>query len=145
MTTTNSDDAADLEAVVRRYYAVVSDLGSTAADLEALLAADVLITEHPNPISPNGAVRDKDATLAGFAAGKALLRAQSFDVREIVVNGERAAVRAIWRATIGIDAGPFRAGQKLTAQVASWLTVRDGRIVAHETYDCYQPWSAPLP
>lgn len=128
-----------VEALVRRYYAVVADLGSSADQLRELLADDLRVTEHPNLVSPRGAVRDLDATLAGFEAGKALLAAQRFDVHEVIVSSERVAVRATWSGTIGVDAGHFRAGQELIAHVASLLTVRGGRIAEHETYDCYEP------
>jgi ketosteroid isomerase-like protein len=129
----------EVEDVVRRYYAVVSDLTSTDDDLRPLLDQNVRVVEHPNAITPGGAVRDLAATMAGFRTGKALLLDQSFDVHEVLTSGERAAVRATWRGTVGIDAGPYRAGLELVAYVAALLTVRDGVITDHETYDCYQP------
>lgn len=130
---------APVEEVVRRYYAVVADLSSTEDDLRPLLGPDVRVTEHPNAVTPRGAVRDRAATLAGFGSGKALLREQSFDPHEVLVHGERAAVRATWRGVVGVDAGPYRAGQVLVAHVAALLTVRDGVVVDHETFDCYEP------
>jgi ketosteroid isomerase-like protein len=133
--------AADVESVVRRYYAVVADLSSGAPDLEPLLAPGVRITEHPNALTPDGAVRDRDAVLAGFLAGKTLLREQDFDLHEVVVQGDHAAARLTWRGVIGIDAGPFTAGQELVAEIASFLTVRDGQVVEHETFDCYRPFA----
>jgi ketosteroid isomerase-like protein len=132
-------ESATVESVVRHYYAVVSDLASDETDLRALLADDVRVTEHPNAITPAGAVRDLDTTLQGFRAGKALLREQDFDIHDVLVAGERAAVRATWRGVVGVDAGPFHAGQVLIAHVAALLTVRDGQVVEHETYDCYEP------
>ena len=131
--------ATDVEDVVRRYYAIVSDLSSTEDELRPLLAPDVRVTEHPNAITPRGATRDLEATIAGFQGGKALLREQAFEVREVLVAGERAAVRARWRGVVGVDAGPYRAGQELVAHVAALLTVRDGVVVDHETFDCYEP------
>jgi ketosteroid isomerase-like protein len=133
--------AADVESAVRRYYEVVTDLSSAHEDLAPLLAAEFRVTEHPNSISPNGAVRDRDATIAGFIAGKNLLREQSFDVHEVVVAGDRAAVRLTWRGVVGVDAGPLTAGQELVAEIASFLTVRDGQVVIQETFDCYEPFA----
>jgi ketosteroid isomerase-like protein len=131
---------SDTEEVVRRYYAVVSDLGSTEDELRALLSPDVRVVEHPNAVTPLGAVRDLQAILTGFRAGKSLLSEQDFEVREVLTAGERAAVRAAWRGTVGVDAGPYRAGLELMADVAALLTVRDGLVVDHETFDCYRPW-----
>jgi ketosteroid isomerase-like protein len=133
--------STSVEAVVRRYFATVADLGSTEDDLRPLLDPAVRVVEHPNAVTPQGAVRDLDGTLAGFRAGKALLRAQVFDVHEVLTSGERGAVRATWEATVGADAGPFHAGQELVAHIAALLTVRDGRIVDHETFDCYEPFA----
>jgi len=135
----------DPEAVVRRYYAIVSDLGSTAEDLRTVLHSDVRITEHPNAISPTGQVRDRDASVAGFEAGKRLLSAQAFDVHEVLVDGDRVAVRATWRGTIAAAAGPFAEGAELTAHIASFLTVQDGLIREHETFDCYEPLPGAAP
>jgi ketosteroid isomerase-like protein len=126
--------------VVRRYYEVVSDLGSTADDLRAVLHPDVQIHEYPNAISPNGSVRDRDAAIAGFLAGKELLTEQTFDVHEAFSSGDRVAVRATWRGTLGRDMGGVPAGRELVAQVAALLTVKDGLIRRHETFDCYDPF-----
>ncbi|GGL94074.1 nuclear transport factor 2 family protein [Nakamurella endophytica] len=137
MTTTTS--GADIETVVRRYYATVSDLRSTEEDLRPLLHGRLRVTEHPNAVTPAGAVRDLERTVHGFRAGKALLRDQVFDVHEVLTSGNRAAVRATWRGTVGVDAGPYRNGQQLVAHVAALLTVHDGQVVEHETFDCYEP------
>jgi ketosteroid isomerase-like protein len=136
---------SDPEAVVRPYYAIVSDLGSTAEDLLAVLHPDVRITEHPNAINPSGQVRDRDASVAGFEAGKRLLSKQAFDIHEVLAAGDRVAVKATWHGTIGITAGPFQAGAELTAHIASLLTVQDGLIREHETFDCYEPLPVAAP
>lgn len=132
----------DPAEVVRRYYEVVADLESGEDDLLALLHPDVRVTEHPNPITPSGAVRDREATVAGFMAGKSLLSAQTFDVHELVASGDRVAVRATWRGTVGIDSERLPLGTELVAQVAAWLTVVDGLVVEHETFDCYEPFGS---
>lgn len=137
--TTVQSTGPGTESVVRRYYAVVSDLASDEDDLVPLLAESITVVEHPNAITPGGAERGLAETLAGFRAGKALLREQHFHIHEVIVSGERAAVRATWNGTVGVDAGPYRAGLRLHAEVAALLTVRDGKVVRHETFDCYEP------
>jgi ketosteroid isomerase-like protein len=135
---------SDPAAVVRQYFSVVADLGSSPDALLDLLDPAVRITEHPNAISPRGAVRDRDAAIAGFLAGKALLQAQTFDVHELLVSGDRVAVRATWRGTIAQGIDGLASGAELVAHIAAWLTVVDGRILEHETFDCYEPLpSAP--
>lgn len=134
----NSDPAS----VVRRYYEVVGDLDSSTEELLALLHPDVRLVEHPNPISPTGAVRDRDATVQGFLAGKRLLSSQVFELHEVLVSGDRVAVRATWRATVGEGGGRVAAGTVFVAHVAALLTVTAGLICDHETFDCYEPFGA---
>jgi ketosteroid isomerase-like protein len=126
--------------VVRHYYEIVGDLASTADDLRDVLHPDVQIHEYPNAISPSGSVRDRDEAVAGFLAGKDLLSEQSFDVHEAFSSGDRVAVRATWRGTLAKNAGPLPAGRELVAQIAALLTVKDGLIRRHETFDCYEPF-----
>jgi hypothetical protein len=43
---------------------------------------------------------------------------------------------------VGIDTPRLPAGTELVAHVSAWLTVADGLIVEHETFDCYEPFGA---
>ena len=130
------------EAVVRRYFEVVADLDSSREALLELLDPDVRVVERPNAITPSVATRDRDGVIEGFLAGKQLLAQQSFDIHELVAAGDRVAVRATWRGTIGEGRGALASGTELVAHVAAWLTVADGRIREHETFDCYEPLPA---
>ena len=129
----------DPAAIAKRYFEVVGDLSSPPEALLAVLHPEVRITEHPNAISPRGAIRDRDAALAAFVAGKQLLTAQTIDLHEILVSGNRVAVRATWRGVIGQDTARLRKGTELVAHISSMLTVDEGRIRDHETFDCYEP------
>jgi ketosteroid isomerase-like protein len=51
----------------------------------------------------------------------------------VLVAGDKLAARATWRGTL-------RNGQELTAHIATFSEVRDGRIFRHATYDCYEPF-----
>ena len=123
----------DTERLVRRYFGIVADLGSSVADLDSVVAPDAVFQELPNPISPGGATRDFEATRAGFAAGKKRLTAQRIDIEEILVMDDRAVVRSRWEGEIGTT--------RIVAHMAGFVRVRDGLIVEHITYDCYEPFS----
>ena len=131
---------SDEVRVVRRYYEVVGDRSSTADDLRGVLHPDVQIHEYPNAISPSGSVRNREEAVAAFVAGKELLSAHEFDVHEAFSAGDRVAVRATWRGTLAHSAGSLPAGRELVAHVAALLTVKDGLIRRHETFDCYDPF-----
>jgi ketosteroid isomerase-like protein len=126
-------------AVVRHYFELVADLRSSPDALADVLDPAVRITEHPNAINPGGTVRDRDAAITALIAGKGLLATQAIDLHELVVSGDRAAVRATWRGTIAERTNALAAGTELVAHIAAWLTVVDGRIREHETFDCYEP------
>ena len=130
---------------VREYYRVVGDLNCTQDELIAVVHPDAVFTEHPNPIAPRGAVRSLEQSLAGFRAGRALLREQKIEVLEILVAGDRAAVRAAWSGVVGVDRGPFTAGTELSCVMAACMTVSGNKIVEHDTYDCYPPLPAAVP
>jgi ketosteroid isomerase-like protein len=132
-------DPGAVETAVRRYFAVVADLGSTDDDLRSVIHPDARLIEHPNPITPEGADRDVEQILAGFRAGKALLAEQTIDVHDVMVDGDRAAVRATWVGVVGADAGPFSRGTRIVARMGAFLRVCDGVVLEHETYDCYAP------
>jgi ketosteroid isomerase-like protein len=134
-----TEDPGAVETAVRRYFAVVADLGSTEDDLRAVIHPEARLIEHPNPITPEGADRDVEQVLAGFRAGKALLAGQTIDVHDVMIDGDRAAVRATWVGVVGADAGPFARGTRIVARMGGFLRVRDGVVVEHETYDCYAP------
>ena len=134
-----------VEETVREYYRIVGDLHCTEDELARIVAPDAVFTEHPNPIAPRGAVRSVEQNLHGFRAGRALLSEQAIEVLEVLVSGDRAAVRATWSGTVGVDRGPFTAGTELTCVMAAFLTVRDNKIVVHDTYDCYPPLPVAAP
>jgi ketosteroid isomerase-like protein len=73
--------------------------------------------------------------------GAQLLAWQRYEVRDAIEHGDTAIMRVTWTAEIAQNIGPFRAGQKLTAHLAQFVTCRDGRITHLETYDCYEPFA----
>lgn len=93
---------------------------------------DVLVVEHPNKISPNGARYDRAALRAAAERGAAVMARQRYDVRSMIVDGDRAAVQIAWTGTL-------RDGRELRAEIASILELRDGKIWRQEQYDCFVP------
>jgi ketosteroid isomerase-like protein len=100
--------------------------------LAKLLHPDARISEMPNAINKHGTERDVDTALVAFSKGKAMLASQSYVVHDVLESGDRIAARATWR-------GRLNDGPELTAHIATFTEVRDGRIYRHATYDCYGP------
>ena len=116
---------------------IIDDLFDAATNfdtdkLAAIVHPDVRFSEMPNLINPEGTERDREAALAGLEKGRALLARQSYDVLARFDDGDTIAARVTWRGTL-------RSGQELTAHIATFTQVRDGRIFRHATYDCYEP------
>jgi ketosteroid isomerase-like protein len=116
---------------------ILDDLFSAAAEfdtdkLAAIIHPDIRFSEMPNLINPGGSERGWDEAMAGFEKGRELLSAQSYDVHSRVADGDTIAARVTWRGTLAAT------GQELTAHIATFTQVRDGRIFRHATYDCYE-------
>jgi ketosteroid isomerase-like protein len=133
----------DPVSVVERYLAVVADLDSEPAALDALLHPDARFVERPNLVAPTGRERDVAAARAAREHSRFIMAAHGFDVREHIAAGDRVVTRATWTGTLAADAGPLAAGTELRADCCMVFTVRDGRIVRQENYDCYHPVEVP--
>ena len=131
-------DIANLE-IARRYLSRLSD-GAGPEELESFFAADVVQEEFPNRLLPHGATRDLQTMKDARARGKALLKAESFELLNAIASSEHVAMEVIWTGTVRDAAGPFAAGQALRARFAMFMEFRDGRIVRQRNYDCFDPW-----
>lgn len=77
--------------------------------------------------------------LSGSSTGAQLLNFQRYEVLSAVDHGPLAILRVHWTAEVRNAVGPLKAGQRLSAHLAQFITCRDGRIASIETYDCYDP------
>ena len=116
------------------------ELGHVGQELETLFTTDATVTEYPNLVKPSGGTANLSQLLAASRAGSRLLSTQRYDVHHASQHGNIAIMRLTWSGTIRDDVGRFVAGQQLTAHIAQFITVRDGRISAIATYDCYEPF-----
>jgi ketosteroid isomerase-like protein len=123
--------------VIERYLALISDPSAELADIEALLDAEMRFVERPNLVSPHGSERDRGQVLASVEVGRQLLRDQHFEVADHVVADDRVASRVVWTGTLAVEAPPFEAGSELRADSSMHFTLRDGRILRQENFDCF--------
>ena len=120
------------DEIVDRYLQAVTERSLPA--LEAIVDPDYTFREWPNAINPQGGERDLATSRAGLERARTLLAEHSFDVHEHLVDGDTVVSRMTWRGTL---AGT---GQQLTAHISQHTTVRDGRILRTESFDCYEPF-----
>lgn len=111
--------------------------------LRRYYADDAVVVTHPNAVAPKGARADLATLLANSTRGASLMRKQQYIVRDVLeIDREKTVViRYTWQGEIAMNAGPFRAGQTLTAEIALFVTLENDRIRAMETFDCYAPFA----
>jgi ketosteroid isomerase-like protein len=113
------------------FFDAVARFDDTA--MGELMHPEARISELPNAINREGTERDVPQARAAFARGRGMLASQTYDVHQVIEAGDTIAARATWHGTLAAT------GQELTAHIATFTQVRDGRIFRHATYDCYEP------
>jgi ketosteroid isomerase-like protein len=131
----------DVLSLVHELHRAIES-GTHGDELGKLFTADAVTVERPNLISPGGRTAGLEQMLAASTAGTGLLAEQTYDVFSDLAVDDTAIVRLTWTGKVAADAGPFRAGQVLTAHIAQFVTATDGRISRIETYDCYEPFTS---
>jgi len=122
--------------IVTAYIAAIE-----AHDLEAVagyLHPDVENVEHPNKLLPAGRRYDKVAMRAAGERGKAAMSRERYEIRQMIVEGSRAAVQIAWSGTLAVAVGPLPAGHVMQAQICSVIEVKDGKVWRQEQYDCFE-------
>jgi ketosteroid isomerase-like protein len=125
--------------IARHYLSRLSD-GAEPEELDSFFAPDAVQEEFPNRLLPNGAARNLQAMKEARARGRALLKAERFELVNAVAGDGKVAMEVIWTGTVRDAVGPFAAGQALRARFALFMEFRDGRIVRQRNYDCFDPW-----
>jgi len=98
---------------------------------------DIEVTEHPNRMSPAGLRADLAGVQAAWERGSKLMASQRYEIRHLIVEGDRAAVQFVWSGTLAVAAGPLPAGHVMQAQICSIIELKDGKVWRQEQYDCY--------
>jgi len=107
-----TDDSA-LAATVRRYFAALE-----RADPEGNLAfftPNVLQEEFPNRLVPNGATRNFEQLREATYKSSKLAVDPRYEVLNVIASGNRAAVEAVWSATLTVPIGSHGARAALSS------------------------------
>ncbi len=136
--TTSTPTRTPIEIAQALHAAI--EAGRFGEELAELFTDDATITEYPDLVKPAGAVMSRGELMAASRAGARLMARQFYDVHHAGQQGSTAILRLTWTGTVGQDIGRFTAGQRLTAHIAQFVTVRGARISALATYDCYEPF-----
>jgi ketosteroid isomerase-like protein len=107
-------------------------------EVDRLMHPEIENLEHPNKMLPAGKRYDLAAMRAAGERGRAVMASQRFEIRSMIVEGNRAAVQIAWSGTLGVAAGPLPAGHVMRAQVCSIIELKDGKVWRQEQYDCFE-------
>jgi len=135
MTMTTTDNLA----IARKYLEALEN-GAEGGALAEFFTEDVVQEEFPNRLSPIGAHRDLKAIRDAARKGKKTLRAQKFDVRNSIVDGDNVALEVVWSGLLAVPVDTLPAGTEMRAHISIWLEFRDGKISRQHNYDCFDPW-----
>jgi ketosteroid isomerase-like protein len=129
-------EQSNLETV-RAYFRVLETY-TDAAQVAHFYHPEIVQEEFPNLFLPKGMTRNLDTLVEGAA----LLSARRYEILNEMAFGDWVAVEFLWQGTLAIDAGPLKKGQVMTTHSASFIQLRDGKIIAQRSYDCYEPLSS---
>jgi predicted ester cyclase len=94
--------------------------------------------EHPNKLNPAGKRYDLAASRGAAERGRQVIASERYEIRSMIVEGDRAAVQMVWSGTLAIAAGPLPAGHVMRAQICTVIELKDGKIWRQEQYDCFE-------
>lgn len=126
-------------AALTRAYLAALEAGAEA-EVFAFFHDEIEQIEWPNLLAKAGAKRDLAYLKASFAKGMKVIANQRYDVKKLIADGDEVAFEAVWTATLQVPIGSLKAGDTMTAYIASFLTFRDGLIVSQRSYDCFEPF-----
>jgi ketosteroid isomerase-like protein len=135
MTMTTTDNLA----IARRYLEALES-GADGNALAEFFTKDVVQEEFPNRLSPIGAHRDLNALVERARKGKKVMRAQRFEIRNSIVDGDNVALEIFWSGLLAVPVDTLPADSEMRAHISVWLEFRDGKIARQHNYDCFDPW-----
>ena len=135
MTMTTTDNLA----IARRYLEALES-GAEGSALADFFTTDVVQEEFPNRLSPIGAHRELADVLDASLKGKQTLRAQKYDIRNSIVDGDSVALEVFWSGYLAVPVDTLPADSEMRAHLSIWLEFRDGKISRQHNYECFDPW-----
>ncbi|QXW00004.1 MULTISPECIES: nuclear transport factor 2 family protein [Rhodococcus] len=126
-----SNQTIDLTAVAEKFIDAYNsgDLGR----LEAVFGEDAELTHH----NRGGTLAGRPAIMAMFEASGQMMPGKTFVDRQSldVLGPDRVVVRHTWTVTPTVDVpGMAAAGEKISLDLATFLTFRDGVVVDYHDF-----------
>lgn len=121
--------------IVTEYFRAIE--AKDAARVRASLHPDVSQHEYPNQLVKAGASRTLEIMLDGLARGEKLLRSESYQIEDSLVEGDRVACRVHWRGTLAVEVLGKQPGDVLEARFGVFFRLKDGKVHEQHNFDCF--------
>jgi len=128
----------DPKIVAQEYFEALEQ--GDEARLESLLHANIVHREFPNRLNPKGVENDRAAMLEASRRGTRVLFSQKYEIKNVVAQESSIALEVAWQGTLAVPIGERAPGDILRATFAVFLELRDGQIIGHRNYDCFEPF-----
>jgi predicted ester cyclase len=125
--------------VLKRYLKAVEEF-APARELATFFTEDAVQQEFPNRLFAGGRRHDLSAMLAASDKGRQILASQTYELRNVVVEGDRVAAEIEWTGVLRGEFGTLAAGTTMRAALGIFFRFRDGKIASIHNYDCYYPF-----
>jgi len=125
--------------LAKRYVSLVEDQRSTFESVRALLHDDLVWREMPNRFAPDGRSNSLAGVAEAWKKGREAVVDQKYEIRSAIADGDTVVLELTWRGTMAKTLGPFAAGTRLRAEVATIMRFSQGKIISQTDYPCYHP------
>ena len=125
---------------IARAYLKSIETGENEQFLALYCSPDIQHQEFPNRLNSRGAVSDLAAMKAAAQRGRKVISRQTYEIRNIVGEGDHLALEVDWTGTLAIPFESIPIGGTLRAHFAMFLDFKDGKVVRQRNYDCFEPW-----
>ena len=124
--------------IIHRYLKAIED--GTFSSIEGLFAPGMIIEQFPNRIYPQGVRHDVAQMAVGFEKGRKLLSAQTYEIKNAIVDEDSVAVEVLWTGTLAVSLGTLSVGSQMRANCAMFFKFKEGKIAGQRNYDCFELW-----
>ena len=131
--------SVDILTIAKNYLKALKQ-GKTGKDLAIFFHEEVEQVEMPNQLNPKGATSNLAMLLQRAEQGKKLLKAQEYDIKNIIVQENVVVFELEWSGVLHVHVGSLSSGQTMRAYFAMFIEFKDGKIFRQRNYDCFEPF-----
>ena len=133
----NSSEATRFQFI--RDYLAALEANVTGEALARFYTEDAEQIEFPNQLHPQGGRSRLARLLERAKTAPSILQRQHYEIYSMLAEGDLVAVEATWTGVLAVPLPPKPAGSTMTAHLAIFFELRDGRIHRQRNYDCFEP------